>query len=155
VDVSHRTLVEPEGLAGEQGDDDPFRDCDDGSGGSVPSHGLCGPRLSLGCAPVASDARCSLGKGGVTKLSDVRSSLGGCAVSSCSGGTGVEPYAGELLPVMQSVSMLGILIAGIGGFIVVASWDARPGAHHRKAINILAYILIGAGIAVFVVGIVR
>jgi hypothetical protein len=66
---------------------------------------------------------------------------------------GAEPYAGTL-PVMHSLSMLGILIAGIGGFIIVASWDTRIGRRHR-ATDILAYILIGTGIATFVGGIVR
>ena len=55
---------------------------------------------------------------------------------------------------MHSLSMLGILIAGAGGFIVVASWDTRTGHRHRTS-DILAYTLIGTGIAVFVVGIVR
>jgi hypothetical protein len=53
---------------------------------------------------------------------------------------------------MHSLSMLGILIAGIGGFIVVASWDTRTGRWRRTS-DILAYILIGAGIALFVFGV--
>jgi hypothetical protein len=53
---------------------------------------------------------------------------------------------------MYSLPILGILVAGIGGFIVVASWDTRTGAR-RKAINILAYVLIAAGVSLSIVGI--
>jgi hypothetical protein len=55
-------------------------------------------------------------------------------------------------PVMHSLSMLGVLIAGIGGFIFVSNWDTRRGGR-RRMIDLLVFILVGAGIALFVVGI--
>jgi hypothetical protein len=53
---------------------------------------------------------------------------------------------------MQSLWMLGVLAAGIGGFIVVAGWDSGNRAGRGTA-AILAYLLIGAGVALFVAGI--
>jgi glucose uptake protein GlcU len=53
---------------------------------------------------------------------------------------------------MHSLSMLGVLIAGIGGFIFVSNWDTRRGGR-RRMIDLLVFILVGAGIALFVVGI--
>jgi hypothetical protein len=48
--------------------------------------------------------------------------------------------------------MVGVLIAGIGGFIIVSRWETRRG-QRRRIIDLLAYILVVAGIALFVVGI--
>ena len=53
---------------------------------------------------------------------------------------------------MQSLSMLGVLIAGIGAFMTVASWDSGRTVRTRKT-RLFAYTLIGAGIALFVAGI--
>lgn len=55
---------------------------------------------------------------------------------------------------MHSLSMLGVLISGVGGFILVASWDSGRAARTRKS-HLLAYILIGVGIALFVAGVVQ
>ena len=51
---------------------------------------------------------------------------------------------------MHSLSMLGVLVAGVGGFILVASWDS---GRTRKT-HVLAYMLIGAGIALFAAGVI-
>ena len=55
----------------------------------------------------------------------------------------------------NSLAILGVLTAGIGGFILVASWDSRAVSRRRygAAINILVYILIAAGIGLFAVGV--
>ena len=55
---------------------------------------------------------------------------------------------------MHSLSMLGVLIAGLGGFILVASWDSDRTARTGKT-HLIAYILMGAGIALFVAGVVQ
>jgi hypothetical protein len=44
--------------------------------------------------------------------------------------------------VVNTLPILGVLTAGIGGFIFVASWDSRP-----RIIAIIAYTLVGIGIA--------
>jgi hypothetical protein len=54
---------------------------------------------------------------------------------------------------MHSLPIIGVLVAGIGGFIVIASWEKRAGRQHR-ATDILAYILLGVGISLFVFGVV-
>jgi hypothetical protein len=41
---------------------------------------------------------------------------------------------------MHSLSMLGVLIAGIGGFIFVSNWDTRRG-QRRRMIDLLVFIL--------------
>jgi hypothetical protein len=48
---------------------------------------------------------------------------------------------------MNSLPILGILIACIGGFIIIASWDRRP-----RMTTILAWTLIGTGVAVAIAG---
>jgi hypothetical protein len=55
---------------------------------------------------------------------------------------------------MYSLPILGILITGIGSFIVVANWGTGTGTR-RKAATILAYVLIAAGVSLFIVGIVQ
>jgi hypothetical protein len=50
------------------------------------------------------------------------------------------------------VPMLGILVAGAGGLTIVAGWDAASPL--RRKANLLAYLVIGAGVALFVRGII-
>jgi hypothetical protein len=55
---------------------------------------------------------------------------------------------------MQSLPLLGVLIAGVGGFLVIAGWDTRAERRHRKIADLLAYSLIAAGIGAFVAGVI-
>ena len=55
---------------------------------------------------------------------------------------------------MNSLPTLGVLVAGIGAFTIIPSWDARH-RRRRSAINFLACILIAAGALLFVAGVFR
>jgi len=46
----------------------------------------------------------------------------------------------------------GVLLIGVGGFILMAGWDkeGRPG---RRIFGITAYLLIAAGVALVVAGV--
>jgi hypothetical protein len=49
--------------------------------------------------------------------------------------------------------MFGILLFAIGGLMLISAWDAEKLA--RRLIHISAYLLLGAGVALFVAAMVR
>lgn len=46
--------------------------------------------------------------------------------------------------------LMGLLLASAGGFAVISSWEQEP-----KGKKLSAYILIGFGIALFALGVLR
>ena len=52
-----------------------------------------------------------------------------------------------------SVSMLGILLAAIGGFIAIAIWDGER-RRLRRFPQVAVILLIALGVALFIAGVV-
>ena len=51
---------------------------------------------------------------------------------------------------VQSLSLLGVLTAGIGGFLLLAMWDRNT--HPRNKTG--AYLLIALGVVLYIIGVV-